>query len=136
MHVLKSTKNEANPGAAAGLTEASLRDVVSAFYARVRVDPALGPIFNGAVHDWDAHLTKLTAFWCTMALGAGTYKGNPMTVHRAHREALSPALFTRWLSLWGETTSERLPEPAARFLQMKAGRMAENLQAGLFGAAP
>lgn len=110
--------------------------MVDAFYARVREDDALGPVFGAAVSDWDAHLEKLTAFWCKILFGTGPYKGNPMVVHREHQSSLNPALFTRWLALWGEVTSATVPGAGAALLQAKAARMAQNLQAGLFGAAP
>ena len=48
------------PGVAAGVTEEMIADLVDAFYARIRKDPVLGPIFDGAIGDgWDAHLAKL-----------------------------------------------------------------------------
>lgn len=34
------------PGVAAGVTEEMIQQVVHAFYATVRTDPAIGPIFN------------------------------------------------------------------------------------------
>lgn len=36
------------------IDEASLRQLVESFYARVRADDRLGPIFNDAVDDWPA----------------------------------------------------------------------------------
>ena len=45
------------------LTEADLELLVNRFYAAVRQDPDLGPIFNDAIGDWPHHLGKLTAFW-------------------------------------------------------------------------
>lgn len=39
------------PGAAVGVTEPMIHDLVHAFYAKVRVDPALGPIFNRVIGD-------------------------------------------------------------------------------------
>lgn len=114
------------------LTEESLDEVVRAFYGRVRQDPELGPIFNGAVHDWEEHLQTLASFWSSVMLTTGRYKGNPMAVHLKHVEAISPALFDRWLALWRETTDERLPAAAAQQLQAKADRIAESLQLGLF----
>ena len=33
------------------LDDAGLEQVIDAFYARVRADAALGPIFNDAIHD-------------------------------------------------------------------------------------
>jgi hemoglobin len=31
----------------------ALAELVSRFYARVRQDPEIGPVFNHGVHDWD-----------------------------------------------------------------------------------
>jgi len=114
------------------LTEKQLAEVVDAFYARVRRDPELGPIFNGAVEDWDEHLRTLASFWSSVMLTTGRYKGNPMAVHMKHVEAISPALFERWLALWRQTTNEILAPAAAHQLQAKAARIAESLQLGLF----
>ena len=38
------------------ITEEAIARLVPAFYARVREDEVLGPIFNGAVEDWPHHL--------------------------------------------------------------------------------
>jgi hemoglobin len=114
------------------LTAPDLAALVDRFYARVREDAELGPIFNGAVGDWPEHLRTLSKFWSSVMLGSGTYKGNPMAVHLRHIEAITPELFQRWLGLWHEVTSESLPPAAAAALQEKAGRIAESLQAGLW----
>lgn len=118
------------------LDEKGLRRVVNAFYARIRDDPALGPIFNGAIADWPEHLEKLAAFWSSVMLTSGRYKGNPVAAHALHREQISPASFDRWLALWGETTSEMLPQPSAVALQVRAARIAESLQLSLFFKLP
>ena len=39
--------------------------LVNTFYAKVRNDKVLGPIFNNIINDWDAHLELLTDFWET-----------------------------------------------------------------------
>ena len=114
------------------ITEEKLADVIAAFYARVRRDAELGPIFNGAVDDWDEHLQTLASFWSSVMLTTGRYKGNPLAVHMKHIEAISPALFDRWLALWRETTSELLTASAAAQLQAKAERIADSLKLGLF----
>ena len=44
-------------------TEQEVIDLVHAFYARVRRDEVLGPIFNTHIDDWDQHLAKLVDFW-------------------------------------------------------------------------
>ncbi|MBB5373478.1 group III truncated hemoglobin [Acidocella aromatica] len=112
------------------LTDTQLRELVERFYARVRQDPNLGPIFNDVIHDWPEHLTKLTDFWSSVMLTTGRYHGNPMQVHFRQKYRLTPALFERWLELWRETSTETLPPAYAAAIQAKAARMAENLQRG------
>ena len=45
------------------IDEAALERLIPAFYARVRADAEIGPLFNEAVHDWPDHLERLVAFW-------------------------------------------------------------------------
>lgn len=116
----------------AEIDEAGLERLVSAFYARVREDAALGPIFNDAVDDWPEHLEKLAAFWSSVMLTSGRYKGQPMPAHLKHVDRITPALFDRWLALWGETTNELMSPEAAAALQAKAARIAESLKLALF----
>ena len=113
------------------LTEDDLKRVVDAFYARVRTDALLGPIFNGAIHDWPGHLETLQAFWSSVMLTSGRYKGQPMVAHARHATQLTPATFERWLALWRETTEALLPAQAAAALQDKAARIAESLMLGI-----
>jgi len=79
--------------------------LVHRFYAKVRVDPLLGPIFNQHVHDWDAHLAHLVDFWSAMLRGTRRFNGAPMPKHMA-LPGLRPTLFRRWLMLFGETTEQ------------------------------
>lgn len=115
------------------LDEAALRAHLDAFYAKVRRDPHLGPVFEAAVEDWPAHMDVLTDFWCTVALRTPRYKGNPLAVHKAL--PLPPAafrdLFPLWLALWRETARERFAPAEADLLIEKAERIAQSLQAGL-----
>ncbi len=111
--------------------EEGLGRLVGLFYERVRADEMLGPIFNDAVHDWPEHLEKLTAFWSSVLLTSGRYKGNPMIAHLKHKPRLTPALFERWLALWRETTAEAMTPEAAAALQTKAARIAASLQLAL-----
>ena len=102
----------------------------SGFYAKVRLDPEIGPLFNAAVGDWDAHLLKLAAFWSSVMLASGRYKGNPMAAHLKLR--ITPAMFDRWLTLWNRTVEELFEPAVARQLRAKARRIAESLQLALF----
>jgi hemoglobin len=114
--------------AAAIVEEAWLRPLVEQFYARVRVDPLLGPVFGAAVHDWQDHEARLVDFWSSVMLTTGRYKGNPVALHLFHADATTPERFQRWLALWRQTSNELLPPAAAAAVQAKAARIAESLQ--------
>jgi len=117
--------------AVGGIAEARLRQLVDLFYGRVRGDPLIGPVFNGAIHDWPEHLEKLQAFWSSVMLTSGRYKGRPLPAHIKHKGAISPAAFERWLALWRQATEEVLPPSAAAAMQEKAARIAESLSIGI-----
>jgi len=114
------------------MTEQQLATLVDRFYAKVRSDHVLGPVFNTAVHDWPEHLEKLSAFWSAVMLTSGRYKGNPMAAHLKHKPSIDQAMFGRWLGLWRETARETLDEHGAAAVVARAERIAESLQIGLF----
>ncbi|MGD9472519.1 MAG: group III truncated hemoglobin [Novosphingobium sp.] len=114
------------------LSEDGLAALVEAFYARVRADAQLGPVFDGAIDDWPEHLEKLAAFWSSIMLTSGRYKGQPVPAHMKHRDRITPALFNRWLDLWKSTTDDLMSSDAATALQAKAERIAESLQLAMF----
>ena len=105
------------------LTEADLERVIPAFYARVRDDAEIGPLFNATIADWPHHLDRLVAFWSSVMLTSGRYK---------HRAAITPQMFDRWLALWSDVTGEMLPPADAQAMQAKAGMIAESLKLSLF----
>lgn len=113
------------------VTEEDIARLVPEFYARVRKDPLLGPIFNGAIEDWPHHLVKLQDFWSSVMLTSGRYKGQPMAAHVRHEAAMTREAFARWLALWREASEELLSPAAAAAFQDKAGRIAESLQLGV-----
>jgi len=118
------------PGTAAGIDEDMIRTLVHTFYARVRVDPLLGPIFNRAIADWDAHLDKLCAFWSSVTLMTGRYKGTPMKAHIELPE-ITPAHFQRWLALFQATAIRTCPPKAVAVFVDRSNRIAESLQLGI-----
>ncbi|MGH7110967.1 MAG: group III truncated hemoglobin [Stellaceae bacterium] len=113
---------------AIGETDIAL--LVDRFYAKVRRDPIIGPLFNEAVADWDEHLATLRAFWSSVMLTSGRYKGNPLVVHM--RQPIRPEFFDRWLALFGETAEEVVGGERAALFRTKANRIAESLKLGLF----
>jgi hemoglobin len=121
------------PGLAAGVDEPMIRRLVHAFYAKVRRDPELGPVFNHAVADWDEHLAKLCDFWSSVTLMSGRFKGQPMLVHQRLPD-IGAAHFARWLALFGETAQEVCPPEAAALFAAKADQIGESLQLGVAAA--
>ena len=115
------------------LTEDHIASVVNAFYAKVRVDPALGPVFARAIRDdaWPEHLSVIRDFWSTVMLKSGRYQRNPFSAHQ-RVEGISPELFDRWLSLWSATCRQLLSDGAADAMTGKAVMIADSLKAGLF----
>lgn len=111
--------------------EEGLARLVTRFYAAVRADTLIGPLFNEAIHDWPEHLEKLTAFWSSLMLTSGRYKGTPMAAHLRHRARLTPVMFDRWLALWREATEAEMPPDVAASMQAKAQRIAESFKLAL-----
>jgi len=101
------------PGALVGIDEPMIRLLVHSFYARVRADPLLGPVFNRDILDWDAHLDKLCAFWSSVTLMTGRYKGTPMNAH-AELPEITPAHFERWLALFQDHGDQDVPTGCGR----------------------
>lgn len=121
-----------NPAAA--FDEAAIARLVDRFYEKVRVDAKLGPVFNAAVHDWDEHKALLTSFWSSVALRAGSYRGNPMAAHRPH--PIRAEHFDRWIALWLETCAVVLDEASAAQMVEYAQRIGRSLKYGLGLNAP
>ena len=114
---------------AAAFDQAAIATLVDHFYEKVRRDLQIGPVFNAAVHDWDEHKRLLTSFWASVALRAGSYRGNPMAAHRPH--PIRAEHFDRWLELWAETCGEELDETHASQMLEYAQRIGRSLTYGL-----
>ena len=76
-----------------------IRRLVHEFYAKVRQDEILGPVFDAHVQNWEVHLNTMCAFWSSVMLMTGCYKGQPMEVH-ARLPEISDEHFERWLRLF------------------------------------
>lgn len=128
----KPASARVGPGEVVGVTEAMIVDVVDTFYATIRQDTLLGPIFNREIAeaDWPAHLAKLCDFWSSVLLMSGRFKGTPMTVHAAIAE-ISPAHFAHWLDLFRQTVEAQCPPAAAALFVAKSQVIAQSLQLGI-----
>jgi len=122
-------KPRVGPGPA-GIDEAMIETQVRTFYDRVRRDPVLGPIFNGAIEDWEAHLAKLCDFWSSVLLMTGRFKGSPMAAH-ARRPDIAHSHFALWLDLFERTAREVCPPAAADLFVEKSRMIGRSLAIGL-----
>lgn len=110
------------------IDEALIERLVRSFYARVRDDVKLGPIFAARITDWEPHLQRMCAFWSTVTLMTGRYSGQPMQTHQAL--PIDATHFARWLELFTATANEVCTPKGAQHVIERAQRMATALQAG------
>lgn len=114
------------------ISEDMVRQLVHAFYTKVRADEALGPIFARVIgEDWGPHLAKMCDFWSSVMLMSGRYKGNPMIAHM-RLKMVRPEHFARWLQLFRATALEECPPPIAVQFIGRADNIARSLQLGMF----
>ena len=107
---------------AIGVDEAYVDRVVEAFYAKVREDELIGPIFAGRIDNWPSHLTRMKAFWRSVLHNSGEFSGNPMLKHIVI-PGLELAHFSRWLELFYATLREAESHPEATELVGGRARM-------------
>lgn len=114
-----------------GIDEDLIERVVREFYARIRVDALLGPIFEERIEEWEPHLQRMCAFWSSVALMTGTYHGQPMQKHLPL--PVDAVHFDRWLELFEATTVDLCTPKAAEHFMERARRIAESLELGIAG---
>ena len=112
-----------------GITEAMIEALVHGFYARVRSDPMLAPVFEARITDWEPHLKQMCAFWSSVALMTGRYHGTPMVKHM--KLPVDAVHFDRWLDLFEATAQELCPPVAAAHFIERARRIASSLEMGV-----
>ena len=111
------------------LDEAMVRAVVDDFYAAVRRDPLIGPVFDAAIapEEWPAHLDKLCDFWSATLLRTDRYGGRPLPPH-LRIPGLGEAHFRRWLTLFRDTVQRLCPEEIASLFMDRALRIAHSFR--------
>jgi hemoglobin len=95
--------------------ETKLRDMVAAFYRRVRVDDVIGTMYPP--DDWENAEKRLADFIVYRFGGPQTYieeRGHPRLRGRHMPFAIGEAERDRWMKLMGEAMSEvAVPDPEA-----------------------
>ena len=108
-----------------GLDEPLVTELVHRFYARVRADAVLGPVFAERITDWEPHLERMAAFWSSVALMTGRYHGAPVPKHAGLPVTWNH--FERWLALFRETAHQTCPPAGAAHVIERAERIARSL---------
>lgn len=113
------------------ITEQSIGELVEQFYAKIRRDAALAPIFEKDLAGrWDEHIAIMRQFWRSALRLARTYRGDMLAAHQKLGK-LPRSLFPRWLALFRETVDECFTETPAAVIGARALKTARNLESAL-----
>ncbi len=108
-------------------TLSDIRLLVDTFYARVREDSLIGPIFGHVIQDrWPEHLDKMYRFWQTVLLDEHTYFGGPFPPHA--ELPIDERHFQAWLRLWQHTVDDLFAGKRADEAKWRADKMATMFQ--------
>lgn len=111
------------------VSEETIRRLVHGFYAAVRDDPLVGPVFDREIapDDWPVHLDKMCGFWSSVLLKTDRYEGRPLAPHLRLPD-ISDAHFTRWLMLFRQTARETFDTKGAMAVIALAERIAHSFR--------
>lgn len=116
-----------------GVDTAFIDLLVETFYGHIRQHPDLGPVFEGRLAGrWPEHMTKMKAFWGSVAFKTGAYGGKPVQAHQGV-DGMAEGLFLKWLQLFSDTLVDIGASDAAHAWFMgSAERIAKSLVLSLF----
>lgn len=118
----------------AGRTE--IKQLVDAFYEKVRRDDLLGFIFDEVARtNWETHLPKMVAFWETVLFGSGGFQGNPLAAHArlVPQTEMGRAQFDRWLAVFKATVDENFSGERSGHIKRAAEDMANVIYSRING---
>ncbi|WP_194850729.1 group III truncated hemoglobin [Nonlabens antarcticus] len=108
-------------------TREDIEVMVDSFYAAVRKDDLLGPIFNEVIGDnWSTHLETMYSFWQTVLLHQFAYKGSPFAPHR--KLPIEAQHFDRWLALFNKSIDQQFSGKITDDAKIRVVKMAEMFQ--------
>ena len=101
-----------------------IKAVVDSFYAKVQINPIIGPIFHQVVqNNWPAHLEKMYGFWQSILLNERSYSGSPFPPHA--RLPIDKSHFDIWLDLFCKNVDELYQGPLAEEAKLRAEKIAQ-----------
>lgn len=108
-------------------TVADVELLVNQFYAAIRSDERLGPIFEAVIQDrWPAHLEKMVRFWQTILLKQPTYIGSPFPPHA--KLPVTKADFDHWADIFVRVVDTHFSGQTAEDAKTRALQMAALFQ--------
>jgi hemoglobin len=87
-------------------------------------------VFESHVHDWPAHIKKISGFWRNAILHEQVYDGNPMHAH-INAGNVELRAFETWLALFDQVLNSQLEPTPARQWSALAHRIGRSLSMGL-----
>ena len=111
--------------------------LVRAFYRSAAMDDVLGPVFEAAHVNWNAHIATLIDFWSWQLLGQPGYEGQPLRAHEAvhARTPLVDAHYARWIELFCDTIDATFHGPRSEIAKGRGRKMAVAMQRLLGGVS-
>jgi len=110
--------------------------LIHTFYAEVREDDLLGPIFNKMIKDWDTHLDLLVDFWETNLFFVKKYTGNPLEAHvradKVFNHTINEFHFGTWLNLWFKNIDALFEGENAQLAKNRARNMSTFMNMEIF----
>ncbi|SMQ64469.1 hemoglobin [Altererythrobacter xiamenensis] len=130
-HALRVRVAKRAQAEAIGIDEDFVSDMVERFYASIREDELLGPIFAERIDEWPPHLSRMKQFWRSILHNSGDFSGNPMVKHIAI-PGLTERHFSRWLELFYANLHQmNLDARAVQLVGDRARMIADSLLTGI-----
>ncbi len=111
--------------------EAGLQHLLRHFYADVRQDTVLGPVFATRIQDWPAHLERIGSFWARQLGAPSNYSGGFAGVHLTL--GIEEEHFQHWLRLWERNCRQHLSAEPAEWMIRRAHEIGSHLRRILAG---
>ena len=114
---------------------ADLDVMVRNFYRDAAMDDVLGPVFEAAQVNWNAHIATLIDFWAWQLLGEPGYTRQPLRAHESvhERTPLIGAHYARWVELFCGTVDASFAGPTAEAAKTRGRKMAAAMERLLSG---
>jgi hemoglobin len=132
MGTTRITSGYEHRAAEVGITEVDIRELIPAFYAKVRCDSILGSVFERIIGgNWPTHIETVCSFWLYVTRLDRHYNAQNFMHAHLRQPIIRAELLPRWLALFRDTACELCAPAKADALTDIARRMADTLEISL-----